>query len=523
MAAGIMAGAAVGLAGCAAPREWRSTLVHRDPPQVLAMAQVALLEMRPALPVDGPVIEIRRPDAPSTPEAGSLTLDRALAEALSNNLDVHMARKSQVAANQLESIARAEFDPQVAGSVLRSQGRGGLDGNVELTKKFLTGTEVHIEGGTAFFDNTARRDAYLTDERDRQLVVRVTQPLLRGANWTVNRSGIELGRLAARDADALTQATVLEMLRAAESTYWTTAVAREMLEHEAAGVRRAEELIEVVKTKRDAGAATRLDQLEAEASLAAARDSQLKAKKRYADGIDTLWHVLGRTVGPTPSSLVFQPIATAKLPTDAPSPEISYQSAIRLEPTVALLANDVKRQEIEWRKAKNEILPALDAEMNWSNGSLFGSDGFAASNRRRSAADDSSWMAVLRVSIPWTFRAERAQLKAAAAEFERSQLARDNGFRELRREIFETCREIGVCREEVSAAATGVEVNVAKYDEQFHRYQEGLSTVRDLREAEAELRQARAVELDARLRLIVATVMLARQDGSIARRHGLVL
>jgi hypothetical protein len=51
------------------------------------------------------------------------------------------------------------------------------------------------------------------------------------------------------------------------------------------------------------------------------------------------------------------------------------------------------------------------------------------------------------------------------------------------------------------------------------RYKAGLASARDVMEAEAELRYAQSRELEDRLQLVLASILLSRQDGSILERR----
>jgi outer membrane protein TolC len=161
----------------------------------------------------------------------------------------------------------------------------------------------------------------------------------------------------------------------------------------------------------------------------------------------------------------------------------------------------------------------LDLEFKYGSNDPFSIDG----SDPGASSVDGNWSALLRLSIPWTFRAERAKVKIAQAELEGSEIAREKGLRDLRRLCHETCREIESGREQHHAAATALAVNEAKWEEQQSRHREGFATARDLTEAEAELRMAEARELEARLRIVLAKTLLARLDGTIAERHGLIL
>lgn len=339
----------------------------------------------------------------------------------------------------------------------------------------------------------------------------------------VNASGIRAARIIAKNADAVSEAQILEMLRAGESLYWTASFASQLLQSQKEGLARADRVLELVNSRKEAGASTRIDVLEAESAVASARDAVGRVQKHYLDTVTLLWQVAGFDVREPEKGLVFASLSEARVFKGKPDPEPSYRKAIERSPTAVLLANQVQLKGIQVDRALNNMLPRLDLEFNVGTGALFSFEQVSTSATGTSATTTGNWNVLLRFSVPWTFRAERAELQAARAELEKSQLVRTQALRELKRQIYETCREIDSERNQLEAASYGMRVNREKWDEQFRRYQEGLVSVRDLLEAEGAFRKSEANELEARLRLILAGILLARQEGTLPERNHFIL
>lgn len=481
-------------------------------------------------PARGPV----NADTPADPAAsraakmesvlqnGRVHLGNCLRQALRYNLDVSIAKLNADAARNKITVAEAEFDPTIGGSIATFPDSGGnTSANGVIQKKFVTGTEIRAEAGTIAYDNTDRTEGEISDSVD--LALRLRQPLLKGANMSVNQSGIRAARIIAKNADAVSEAQILEMLRAGESLYWTASFASQLLQSQKEGLARADRVLELVNSRKEAGASTRIDVLEAESAVASARDAVGRVQKHYLDTVTLLWQVAGFDVSEPEKGLVFASLTEAKVFRGKPAPEPSYRKAIERSPTAVMLANQVQLKGIQVDRARNNLLPRLDLELNVGTGDLFSFEQVSTSASGTSSTTTGNWNVLLRFSVPWTFRAERAELQAARAELERSKLARTQALRELKRQIYESCREIESERNQLEAASYGVRVNREKWDEQFRRYQEGLVSVHDLLEAEGAFRKSEASELEARLRLILAGIMLARQEGTLPERNHFVL
>ena len=437
--------------------------------------------------------------------------------ALEKNLSVKIAALRGQASASAVDIAKASFDPSI--DLLGGQGsEDNTEGNVVLRKRFATGTELRAEAGTLFLDNSDRTEGEVTDGADYLLSLR--QPLLQGASLKANRAPIEKAKLLAADASENTRIQVYEMLRGIETAYWTASYATELEATQQASLDRVRSAREIIEKRIAEGIATRLDSLEADAAVARAESALVNARKVRRDSLEQLWLVMGYEPKP-PEDVRLMPLNSAPVDT-ALDPTVHFAQARTNAPEVILLANDIRAQELNVTVARNRSLPKVYAELNWGSSDFITSSS-VSSTSTQSTSPENGWAALLRVSIPWTFRAERAQLDIARTELARSNTARENGMRVLQKDISETCRAIDAANQQLEAAARGSTANRTKFTEQQLRYETGLASARDVMEAETELRQAESRELEDRLRMVLASVLLARQDGTILERHGLEL
>ena len=132
-------------------------------------------------------------------------------------------------------------------------------------------------------------------------------------------------------------------------------------------------------------------------------------------------------------------------------------------------------------------------------------------------------MALIRVSMPLTFRAERADLARAQAELERSQASREQAELRLRQRVAELCRALLSGSETLRVAKLSLAARQKKIEEEVRRHAEGLLSTHDLRIAQEELDGAELNELQARLSLLGNQASLGQLDGNLAGRHGISL
>jgi outer membrane protein TolC len=382
-----------------------------------------------------------------------------------------------------------------------------------VDKKFETGTEVQFRAGQVATSTGDFRNDYLNSTTS-EYTLTLRQQLLRGLDPRVNRAGIRIAELLRDQAEATRNAEILEMLRAAESGYFAAAVAALSEKSYRASLLRSQSVLEDSKARHAVGAASKLDVLEAEVAVSAARERSLAASKLMSDRVDELWFALGAPQGVAAARLAFEPITDSAIPTSDPNPGAAIQRALMNAPTAVLLVNEIERREVELRRARNNMLPKLEVELSGASNKT-GSDG--------SGGRGWEGVALARLTLPWTFRAERAQLDQAKAELERSQVAREQAEERLRQRIKELCRGIAFGRQQLAAARQSQRASLQKWQEQLQRHREGLVPVRELREAEEDLRTSEIRVLEARLNVLGAWSTLGQLDGSIAQRHNFSL
>ena len=477
-----------------------------------------------ARPAANPTPAVARISLPSAPPAevqiatsGRLTLDDCVLYGIQRNFRIRDATFAARTAKAGIQTAKAQFDPAFSGTArtTTSEGRTWSDAAFSggVTQKFTTGTEVQFQAGQVASNTGDFRNDYLNSATS-EYTLTVRQQLLRGLDPRVNRSGIRIAELLRDQAEATRNAEILEMFRAAESGYFAAAVAALSEKNYLASLRRAESVLEDAKARHSAGAASKLDVLEAEVLVSTARERSLAASKLVADRVDELWFAIGAPQGVSAARLVFEPISESAMPSADPSASVSIERALVNAPTAVLLINEIERRDVELRRARNNMLPKLEVEFSGASNST-GSNG--------SGGRGWEGVALARISLPWTFRAERAQLETARAELARSEVLREQAEQRLRQRIGELCRAIAFGRQLLAAARQSQKASMEKWQEQLQQHREGLVPVRLLREAEEDLRTSENRVLEARLSVLGAWSTLGQLDGTIAQRHNFPL
>lgn len=448
------------------------------------------------------------------PAGGQLSMRNCISFGFQRSFGMRIADQNLKIAREAVSGAQAEFDPRFSGTLRSTALNSGrkwtqLSGSGGVSKKFTTGTEVEVEAGNVASRTGDFRDDYIRGSSS-DYALSIRQPLLRGADPAVNRTGIRVAELLREQSQATKSAEILEMLRAVESGYYAAAVAALVEKSYLESVRRSQKIVEESNMRKQAGVDSKLDVLEAEVLLSLARERAIAASKSYVDRVDELWLAMGGHQRGQHPTFSFETITDSSIPAGVPDASTEMQRALKLAPTAVLLANEVQRRELEVRRARNQALPTVDLEFS-----------AAPSDSSDSRGRGNGWegIALARVTLPWTFRAERAQLEQAKASLERSQISREEAEQRLSARIAELCRAISFGRQRLALAGKTLAASTTKWQEQLQRRREGLVTNRDIREAEEDLRAAEIRVLETRLELLGAWSALGQLNGTIAQRH----
>lgn len=452
------------------------------------------------------------------PASGRLSMRNCIAFGFQRSFGTRIADQNLKIAREAVSRAEAEFNPRLSATVRSTALDSGRKwtqpaASGGISKKFATGTEVELEAGRVASRTGDFRDDYIRGTSS-DYAFSIRQPLMRGAGTEVNRTGVQVAELLREQSQATKSAEILEMLRAVESGYYAAAVASLVEKSYQESVRRSEKIVEESLARKAAGVDSKLDVLEAEVLLSLARERAIAASKTYADRVDELWTAMGGQQRGQRPGFSFESIDDGTIPSGVPDAAAEMRRALSLTPTAVLLANEVQRRELEVRRARNQALPVVDLEFSAAP---------ADSGSSRERGHGWEGIALARVTLPWTFRAERAQLEQAKASLERSRISREEAEQRLKARIAELCRAISFGRQRLALATKTLNASTTKWEEQLQRRREGLVTNRDIREAEEDLRAAEIRVLETRLQLLGAWSALGQLNGTIARKHNVLL
>ncbi|MFY8229669.1 MAG: TolC family protein, partial [Opitutales bacterium] len=243
---------------------------------------------------------------PAVPaSAPSLTLQQAVDRTLEHNLGLAVTRLDAWRALDAVDVSLSVFDPTFAwtnrlngsrtpAEILADNPADRLhDSNLSLSQRYTWGGTLSV--GTGLTRTWADSGSVgLASSYGVGTNIAYTQPLLAGGWQAVNLTALISARQAALRSRLSLRAAALDLIRDAEVGYWTLASARALVAFRETSLKSASSLLEQIRARRSLGDATILDELQAEADVAAQRVGVLNARQALDNAEMSLRRLLGQ-------------------------------------------------------------------------------------------------------------------------------------------------------------------------------------------------------------------------------------
>jgi outer membrane protein len=469
--------------------------------------------------------------APSLEAQEILTVEKAIQTALKSNFDVRISENTTRRAEQDVKIADAEFEPSFGISTSDSfstqvRSANVLDGSPQpqsnsQASRAIVSKDLNTGGNLSLSTRLNRNFSNSTNSTINPRYVASTtlslrQPLLSGYGPDVAKARRRLARLSLDQANLDFQATVLQVVNAVESSYHSLAFAQEQLNVRRAALKLANALLSENRTKMDTGIATSLDVLQAEVGVANATDRLLRAEKAAEDAKDRLITVIGD------ESLRDKPLIVEAPDVENPiEPDVeqTFNRVIENAPRYLTLVNQRRQREIELRRAKRNRLPSLNLNGDYALTGLEGS--LKSAYDDVTEADSFNWQWSLSLDVPWGLNERRANYLKAQIQLDTEEARAIREKQRLMRDTRIAVRNVTTALEGISIRELATKLSIEEFEMEKAKFDAGLSTGRQVLEAQQRMDESRVDELQAKIDLLNAYSDLRELDGASINRYGI--
>jgi outer membrane protein TolC len=177
------------------------------------------------------------------------------------------------------------------------------------------------------------------------------------------------------------------------------------------------------------------------------------------------------------------------------------------------------RRRVNVQRARNDALPTVDVGVG-TGYTGFGTGYSDAYNR--AFRSDLDYQALFEVRVPLGFGQERANLRKRNYELQIDTLRKQELAQQLRAQIREEARGVVAGNERVRVTESLLKLNDEQFEQLQAKFQQGLTNFREMLLVQDDLREANIRAVRAKLDAVEARIRLARYDGTLLERYGLL-
>ena len=502
-----------------------------------------------ALSLSGPVFAATpEEDAASQPAPVDLSLADAIQQALENNLSVQVSRLARQSSTFALSAARRVYTPSLqlntnlqeslSPSETQLDGadqneRDNLNYNLSFQQQLPFGANYAVQFNNNRFATNSAFSTFNPRYRS-TLNAQVTQPLLQNFRADPQRRQIVVSQNGERQAGHDFERSVLDVLADVQNAYWDLVFAIRTHEVEMQSLDLAQDLLRNNQVQVEVGTMAPIDVLQAEAEVAAREEALILAEQQIRQTEDVLKALIRDPDAPGFWDDVIRPL-------DAPSVEdyaVEVDDAIRLalqrRPELRSQRVQLDTNEYEVRFFRNQTLPQVDlqglVQLTGVGGTelirqgFFGPatetipGGYGDALSQLSGFDYRDWQLGLSFSFPIGPDQAHAQHAQAQTEVTRQREAVREQEVQVAQEVRTAVRQVETNRRRIDASRVARELQEASLDAEQKKFEVGMTTSYFIVQAQRDLAQARANELQAIIDYNKAIVAVERAQGTLADR-----
>jgi outer membrane protein TolC len=509
------------LFGCAHIREKKELNTYTAPPEKLR--EIETLELEEA---KGETILRFDVDEPESAEL-TISLEEARALTLENNLDLKVELVNPTIAAERVSQEEAQFEATFSASITYSKTNSPVEPDFDIygskTESTTTNLGVSIPlrtGGTIEFDlddgeretdgqfGSQYNPSYVTD-----FSASISQPLLRNAGNRVNTYGIRIAEYNRQITDAKTKYQAIRIIADVDKAYWLLYARRRLLDVREQQYERAQELFEQTKRFVEVGAKAEIEVIRTHADVAQRLEEIIKAENDVRETERDLKRMLNK------AGLGME-TQTILIPSTMPDP-VRYKID-RIQMVANAIENRMELLELELQLAqdaltidyrRNQTLPQLTMDYTYNINGLGASRGDSYDLLREIDYKDHRFG--LNVSIPLGNKAAKSQLRQAIYERTQRLASRESKKAQIEYEVLQQIDKLEASWQRILASRQATILQDEQYRAERRRFELGLGTSKDVRDAQTELADAQRVEILALTEYQMAIVDLAYATGTL--------
>lgn len=444
------------------------------------------------------------------PDSLELSLSQALDMALELNPGIRSARVSTRIRSRAVAAEGARFGRGLSADVSHQTERAPsisalesvetstssvMTAGVGVDQQLATGGRVGLRfTNSRYSSNAAYR--ILDPVYQSGVSVEFSQPLLQGRG-EVNRTGLRLARNELTIAEVELEEQVRDLTADVSAAYWDLYFALQDLKVQRQLADGGRRVLETVRTRAEMGADPRTTILQAEVGVARRQADMIAAEGEVGQAEDRLRSLLG--LDQDPAHWTTRLVPTSEPALDAFGGDLSAGVRAALESSPAYRRFEVQVQNLDLQAALARDMTRPEVNLNARLG-LTGIGGTYGDNVDvLTEAEGRTWRGALTLEVPLGQDPDRERYRQRLLEKERGQIDLERLRLAIAQQVREQYRLVRINHRQSGVADLAVRLARQNVAEEEQRLALGMSTVREVLDAQDDLAEARV----SRLRAIV--------------------
>ena len=476
----------------------------------------------------------------------SLTLEDSIVQALKNNLNVAVEVLNPELASASVSRARQYFMPtfqvDLTGNRMEQLSTWSLQGTGTYITK-TTGSTASIAQQIPFGGNFTASLSYDYQKNNQlfqsynpsytsRLNFALTQPLLRNFGWAISRREIIVAQNNLEVSRSQFKTVLINMVYSVEAAYWNLVYSVENLKTLEQALQSGRDLLVKTKKEVEVGQKAPIEVLNAEATVARREADILQAEAMVKRSQDQLKTLLNQGGDPSAKGQNLRPADTPSFKPFTISLDEAFEKAMARRPDLEVAKSTIETKKINFRYAKNQLLPQLDLQLVKASPGISGAqfiydpdnpflpptpgDTGSAAQAFRDTFKFlyNNWTAGVTLTIPFGDVVGRAGYAYAKLDLEQTQARLKNQEQQIYLEVSDAVLTLETAAKSVDAYRIARELAAKQLEAEMKKLAVGMSTNYFVLTYQDALASARSMELKALIDYNVAVANIAKVTGS---------
>ncbi|MGB8960230.1 MAG: TolC family protein [Candidatus Aminicenantales bacterium] len=476
----------------------------------------------------------------------TLTLEDSIVRALKNNLNVAAEVITPGLASANVSLARQMYTPTLQFDLSANRYEQASTGPLQADATFINKSTSSTAGITQKipFGGTLQASLSYDYSRSNQLFQSynpsyqsrlnfvLTQPLLKNFGWTVSRREIIIAEYSFESSRSQFKDILINTIYSVEEAYWNLVYSIENLKTLGQALESGRDLLTKTKREVEVGTKAPIEVLNAEATVARREADILQAEALVRRNQDMLRTLLNLGVDPSTAGQALVPADKPEFKPYAITLDEAYAQAMARRPDLDTAKSAIETKMVNFRFAKNQLLPQLDLQLVKTSpglsGQLFiydpanpflppvpGDPGSASAAFRDSFKFlYNNWTAGVTLTIPFGDVIGKAGYAYAKLDLEQAQARLKTQEQQVFLEVSDAVRTLETAAKSIDAYRIARELAEKQLEAEMKKLSVGMSTNYYVLEYQDKLASARSAEMSSLVEYNIAVANIAKVTGT---------